>query len=259
MISIIVCSRRPAEWNVHENNVRQTAGCPNEYIKIDNTGNTYGLCSAYNKGLEYARGEICVFMHEDVFMLQYGWGAIIENKFRNDESLGLIGVAGTQYLFADKPGWVAAGRPFIHGKVTHQKGENCILTVYSWDNGDKEVVAVDGLFIAVRGSLFERIGFDDAIFDKFHFYDLDICMQVRKTHKCIVTDEIVLKHFSGGSFDSLWKMYGDRFCRKYSDILPVSCIDKVPDQSPERFESYDITARIPEEVRRLGLDTGAEK
>ncbi|MBD3346275.1 MAG: hypothetical protein GF401_14565 [Chitinivibrionales bacterium] len=253
MISCIVCSRKPPDWKDHESNVKETIGCSNEYIRIDNTCNKYNLCSAYNRGLEYAQGDICVFMHEDVFMLHPEWGKIIESKFAQDETLGCIGVAGTQYLFADKPGWVAAGRPFIHGKVTHQKGEQCVLTVYSWIDGDIEVVAVDGLFMAVRRSLFDEIRFDDVTFNQFHFYDLDICMQIRNTHKIIVTDAIVLKHFSGGSFDGVWKAYADKFLEKYREILPVSCVASVPEGPQKRFESYDITQRIPLQVRKIGM------
>jgi hypothetical protein len=47
-------------------------------------------------------------MHEDVFFMEGGWAQKLTEKF-SEESLGLIGVAGTQYLFADNPaGWPRA-------------------------------------------------------------------------------------------------------------------------------------------------------
>ena len=105
--------------------------------------------------------------------------------------------AGTQYLFAEPPAWVAPGRPFIRGRVVHEtdEGSRFYLTVFSWEQGDVDVVAVDGLFFAIRKSLFSHVPFDrEAVFDGFHFYDIDICMQVRRTHRIVVTPDISVKH-----------------------------------------------------------------
>jgi len=55
MISVIVCSRQASSWDLHRRNVEKTVGCDYEYIRIDNTNNTYNLCAAYNKGSEQAK------------------------------------------------------------------------------------------------------------------------------------------------------------------------------------------------------------
>lgn len=249
LISVIVCSRREPSFDLHERNVRKTVGNVGvEYIRIDNRDNYYGICEAYNEGVKRAKGKILVFMHEDVFFMEGGWGEKLIDKFR-DSSIGLVGVAGTEYLFADKPSWVTAGRPFIKGKVIHEldNGERYFLTVYSWDNSDAEVVAVDGLFFAIRKELFDRIKFDGENFDGFHFYDLDICMQVRKTHKCIVTNDIIVKHTSGGSFDGVWQKYAQRFVEKYKKELPASCTSAIPDLSKRvGFENFDLKGKVPQ-------------
>jgi hypothetical protein len=233
MISVIVCSRKPLAWDLHQRNVDKTIGCNYEYIRIDNVLNTYGICGAYNKGVEQAIGDIFVFVHEDVFFMEPGWGQTLINKFAADARLGLIGVAGTEYLFADHPAWIRAGRPYIRGRVIHElnNGQTYTLSVFSWDKADAEVVAVDGLFFAIRGTLFPAIRFDAAVFDKFHFYDLDICMQVHRTHKLIVTWDILLKHLSGGVLDATWINAGKKFLDKYKNELPSSCISVVPDLS----------------------------
>ena len=106
----------------------------------------------------------------------------------------------------------------MKGRVIHElnRGETVYLSVFSWDKEDAEVVAVDGLFFAVRRSLFHRIRFDDATFDGFHFYDLDLCMQIRKTHRLIVTWDLLVKHLSAGRCDDSWKEAGARFLKKYA-------------------------------------------
>lgn len=247
MISVIVSSKLGSPPGaLHERNVKKTASSAIDYVSIDNSDSHTGICGAYNEGVKKAKTDILVFMHEDVFFMEPAWDKVLERKFA-DSSIGLIGVAGTQYLFPDPPGWVVAGRPFIKGKVIHEtkNGADFNLTVFSWDKTDADVVAVDGLFFAIRRELFSKIRFDETTFDKFHFYDLDICMQVRATHRLIVTPDILLKHQSGGAFDSVWHTYAERFTAKYRTRLPATCTSEVPDRLKRvPFESFDLRGKI---------------
>jgi glycosyltransferase involved in cell wall biosynthesis len=247
MISVIVCSRQGSSSDaLHERNVKKTASGAIDYVLIDNSSGRSGICAAYNAGVEKAAGDILVFMHEDVFFMEPAWDKLLASKFA-DPGIGLVGVAGTQYLFPDPPGWVAAGRPFIKGKVVHEtnSGANFHLTVFSWDKTDSDVVAVDGLFFAIRKELFSRIRFDETTFDGFHFYDLDICMQIRATHRLIVTPDILIKHQSGGAFNAIWRDYAARFVNKYRAQLPATCTAGIPDLSNRvPFENFDLRGKI---------------
>jgi GT2 family glycosyltransferase len=249
MISLIVCSRLDPSETIHRRNAEKTAAGEIEYLRIDNREPRTGICAVYNRAVAMAHGDIIAFMHEDAFFMEKGWDAVLAKKF-SEPSIGLVGVAGTQYLFAEHPGWVAAGRPFIRGKVIHETSDarDFHLTVFSWDDRDSDVVAVDGLFFAIRRNLFDRIAFDETTFDGFHFYDLDICMQVRKTHRLIVTPDIIVKHRSGGSFNATWQKYGERFLQKYSTELPASCTaGEIPDLSKRvPFENFDLKGKVPQ-------------
>lgn len=246
MISVIVCSRQPESWDFHRRNVEKTIGCEYEYVRIDNAQNAYGICGAYNKGVEQAKGDLLVFVHEDCFFMEPGWGKVLYSKFSADNNLGLVGVAGSQYLFSTTPAWIAAGMPFIRGRVIHElnNGRMFVLTVFSWDKSDAQVVAVDGLFFAIPKALFATIRFDEETFPGFHFYDLDISMQVRRTHKLMVTWDIMLKHFSGGNMNAIWLDAGNKFLEKYKSELPASCAREIPDPlKHKRCESFDLTGR----------------
>ena len=213
MISVIVCSAKNSGWNKHMRHIESTIGFPYEYIRIDNTTHQHSLSSAYNQGVKSAKSDLLVFVHEDVFFLTPEWGAVLWRKFINPQ-IGIVGVAGSQLLLPDKPMWVSAGSPFIHGNILHHDGSRIILSVYSQEMMDTQVVAVDGLFMAVRKSLFHTIRFDEETFDGFHFYDLDICMQIRRTHSVIVTHDILVKHLSKGVFDKVWGRYGKKLDQK---------------------------------------------
>jgi GT2 family glycosyltransferase len=242
LLSVIVCSRHDPALTVHERNVAKTVGMEHEYVRIDNRAGDHGIGAAYNIGVRRSHGDIVVFVHDDVFFMEKDWGTVLAKKMSGDRSLGLIGVAGTQYLFADKMSWTAAGRPFLRGRVVHEldDGNVFIMTAFSLEKKDAEVVAVDGLFFAVRRELFDRIRFDETTFDRFHFYDLDISMQVGATHRLMVTWDILVKHLSGGKAGDEWRAAGKKFLMKYKDRLPASCIDKIPDPAKKPVLGIDI-------------------
>ncbi|CAN2045072.1 protein O-GlcNAc transferase [Candidatus Magnetomoraceae bacterium gMMP-1] len=261
MISIIVCSNQNPCSAAHRKNIEKTVGCEFEYIRINNSDNKFGICAAYNKGTEKASGDILVFVHDDVFFISSDWGKILQEKFSFDSSLGLVGLAGTQYLDKNNPFWPYAERPFIYGRVVHEKKDpdKSVLTIFSRDKRDTEVVAVDGLFLAIKKSLFNTIKFDEKTFDRFHFYDLDISMQVKKTHKVIVTCDILVKHLSGGSFKGVWKEYAKRFIKKYWNALPASCTEKsFCEKNLSHFEAFPLEEVFSSEdcnhIKNLGKE-----
>lgn len=261
MISIIVCSKHFEAISIHKKHIADTIGVAYEYIVIDNTDRVMGICAAYNKGVELAKGDVLVFLHEDLFFITNGWGEIFQSKLTSDNDIGLIGVAGTKYLFENNPSWVAAGRPYILGKVVHKLAKNNknLLTVFSDSNIDEEAVAVDGLCFAIKKSLFKSIQFDEKTFDSFHFYDLDICMQIGKLKKILVTSDILVKHLSGGSYDEKWKMYGIRFIEKYKNQLPASVIQQIPDINRRiPFDTFPLDKLVKPDtfkyIQQLGIE-----
>jgi hypothetical protein len=234
MISIIVLSKHPEGQSIQERNIAKTIGVPHEYLLIDGTSGV-STAAAYNYAVEHARGDYLVFIPDDVYFMKVNWGAILEHKFLNDKTIGCVGVAGTQYLFSDKPSLTAAGRPFIKGRfVHHLQNGDFFAVVFSNENGDFDVVACDGVFMAIQAPLMQTCRFDDETFDGHSFYDLDLCMQITQTHRIIVTTDILVKRRSQPVFDDIWQNYGQKFINKYSNHLPICCTDMIPD--PAHFQ-----------------------
>lgn len=224
MISCVICSRSAPAFDSVSANVALTIGnVPYEMIRIDNSTNAMGICQAYNLGVEKAQGDIVVFLHEDVYHLEAGWGRVLKEKFLQNAGLGLIGVAGAQVLRSSPLVWSSIGRPWMFGKVVHEldQGQRLFLTVFDEQNGDKEVSVVDGCWFAVRKQVFQMVHFDDKNFPGFHFYDLDICAQIRLGWSLIATTDIRIKHLSGGNFGEQWKTASQVFARKWKDHLPM--------------------------------------
>ena len=256
MISVIVCSALPPTWKLHEEHVKDTISTTRyilpdnyeeqfEYIRLDNhKGQFKSLCAAYNEGVKRARGDILVFMHEDTNFMETGWGKSLINIFK-DESIGAVGVCGTKKLLADNPDWAAAGNPYVQGQLIfpHQRYVDAgiaepaetplVLIEYSPKINERtNVLALDGVFIAIRRNLFDmaqgfdHIRWDDKTFDNYHFYDLDICMQILQKHRgrIVVTFDFTIIHY-GKPIDQkdmkVHERYGKRFLKKWKKRLPL--------------------------------------
>jgi len=248
MISVITCCRHPLPQSIQEKNIARTIGVPYEYLPIDGS-NHASNAALLNYGLSLAKGDIVVFMADDAYSMKYNWGAVLMQKFA-DPSIACVGVAGTQYLFSTTPSLTAAGRPFIKGRIVyHLQNGDFFAVVYSSGNGDFEVVACDGVFMAVRGAHLSHAWFDQDTFDGEHLSDTDLCMQLRKCGKIIVTTDIVIKKRSQIQFDKTWHEYSRRFMEKWSVELPATCTGNVPD--PQRIISsqcVDLRGKAPAET-----------
>jgi len=234
MITVIISARNPVPDSTLDRNIRKTigAGTPVELFMINNSKGDRGLASVYNYGAGQSHGDILVFMHDDAFFMTENWGQILESLFAHDPYLGVVGVAGTQYLCRDNSSWTAAGRPFVRGRIVHdlQNGD-FFATLFSPDKESAEVAVCSGVFFAVRRTLLTQFGFDEQTFDSFYFHDLDFCMQARRQWRIIVSGDILVKHRSTGTYNKAWNHYGQLFLNKWAVELPASCTNGVPDLS----------------------------
>lgn len=250
MISAILCSRSPSAFEHVRRNLLRTAGDVDlEVIRIDNSTNQLGICQAYNKGVEQAKGNYLVFLHEDVYHLEFGWGIRLLRKYQSEPLVGVVGVAGSQILFGEPPLWSWIGRPWLFGKVVHEldRGERFFMTVFSPDSGDREVVALDGCWFSARRSVFETVQFDEKTFPGFHFYDIDFCLQARQHWKVIATTDILVKHLSPGSFDESWQKASQDFRLKWSRDLPIAVAGiEIPRTRGADFFNVNLKGKIPQ-------------
>ena len=242
MLSVIVCSRQSSWWGLHEDHVARWVGAQHEYVRINNSDGRYNLCSAYNEGVDKSSGDILVFVHEDVSFVGKGWGQKLIDLFA-DETIGLVGVCGTQKLLADSYDWSKANVPYVKGQIYFPQAwyaaqpewvgkivptENGFIHIkYSQEEGNADVVAVDGLFMAIRASLFDKIAFDEETFNDFHFYDLDISMQINPLARLVVTKDIEVVHYSIPRYvNKTVDMYGKALLNKWADKLPIMVDEK---------------------------------
>ena len=198
MLSIIISSYQPHYYQALEKNIAETIGIPYEVIKVDNPGKI-GICEAYNHVAQKAQYDYLLFLYEDVLFETQNWGLIL-TQLLSKKSIGCVGLAGGDYVSTyPLPWWQNKERRFFHLNQILPNGSEQKLRILE----NKNVVFLDGVFIACRRNIFLETRFSDYL-QVFHGYDMDFSWRASQTHQNIVSHEITLTHFSAGHPNIEW-------------------------------------------------------
>lgn len=224
MISIIICSRKADIDEALKQNIAQTIGCEYELCVIDNSHNDYNIFTAYNEGVRRAKGDLLLFAHDDVVKYHtQNWGKNVEAHFAEDTRLGLVGVTGTHF-WPNCPSEWSCNMVHSGGCIQNVDGEVEVFNDTEFFPPGKtivEAVAVDGIWFCIRASLFNQIQFDYETFSGWHYYDMDICFQVREVgFKVGIASDIAIEHTSWGTWNNVWMEAANSFYRKWKNTLP---------------------------------------
>lgn len=245
MISIIICSAQPTISDSLSRNIKETIGeVEFEIIVVDNSKHLFGICHAYNIGIKQAKYPYLCFMHTDIVFHTTNWGNMaIEGLEHKD--VGMLGVQGCCYFDESTSYWCRSGFRKAH---IIQRKNNEYVRVHEEDVPcSNDVVALDGLWLFTRKSLFEHIRWDSKTFPYFHMYDHDICMQIiHAGQKLRILPDLWIEHQSWGNYDELFFSQVGAFHEKWDDKLPIATI---PIDT-----SIEVLARKAAltEIRRLG-------
>lgn len=233
MISCVICSTNAEMQEAVCANIAQHIGVPHEIIVIDNRENSYSICQAYNKGAGSARFDILCFLHEDLLFETNDWGKRLLEHFTAVKDPGLIGLAGATYKALAPSGWWAVTDNYLsyhykqsykHAQVaTRERKMNC--------ESVKEVICLDGVFLAVKKEVFNKFRFDESL-PHFHGYDLDLSLAVASEYKNYVVPDILINHLSEGSLDETWIRNMYFLFKKWNSKLP-KLISGEPDKKME--------------------------
>lgn len=265
MISIVVCSRDEADFQALQENMQASAGVPCEWIRIDNSRGEYSIFSAYNEGLRRSSGSYICFAHEDIRVLSPDWGKRCISYFQEHPELGLLGVLGSLYMPADAD-WRAfhnyrCGR-LIQRFATLEPSPRR----FSFHLGPKQeqhritpVAAIDGMWMVIPASLKDSVHFDEESFAPFDLYDTDLALQIHTAgYQVGIAGDILIEHFSTGSFSPSYFGSLQRCLDKWKDHLPVDC-RPVPssEDSSAAMENFK-KAKIAELSARARIEQGRD-
>jgi hypothetical protein len=225
MFSIIVCSIDTLNFEKFSNSLSLTIGEVDfELIRIDNRVLNVNIAEAYNKGIEKSKFPFLVFVHEDVIFHTQNWGKKLIEGFKNLK-VGLIGVAGSRIKTEIPSGWWNNLPEHLYMNIIqHCKNGERQQTHFGFEKENfSEVVVIDGVFMAARKTA--QIRFDKTL-KGFHNYDQSLSLLYRKYgYKVMVTNQILLEHFSEGNKNKEWVQSLRAFHSKYHTYFPQTVGD----------------------------------
>ncbi|MEO6524539.1 MAG: glycosyltransferase [Mucilaginibacter sp.] len=223
MISIIISSAKKELLEQVRKNVENTIGVAYEIIAYDNSDGAKGMCQIYNQGIRAAKYNVLCFMHEDIAIKTQNWGEAVVSTFTAREDIGLIGVAGSAYRPITPTSWNGIGSENYYTNLIQcykfTEGES----KHEYRNPDKvklaPVVCVDGVWFCTTKALASKYMFDES-FTGFHVYDIDFSLTIGQEKTVAVTFDVLLEHFSEGSYNEHWLKDTIKLQDKWFHILP---------------------------------------
>lgn len=216
-LSIVICSVDPRKQAfIQQHYAELLRDTPHEVILIPDARS---LAEGYNRGIQRSRGDIVVFSHDDIEIVNSDFAARLCHRM---DSCDVAGIAGTDRL--DRPAWHAMGWPHVHGLCAFQdnSGAPMTVTVYDLPGGSRRPIqALDGLFLAVNRRVLDSLRFDEETFTGFHLYDLDFTYGAFLKGFCLdVCDDLGIVHASAGNYAGReWPLYAAAFRQKYAGRL----------------------------------------
>ena len=169
--------------------------------------NKQGLAELYNSKIdEYSDVDYIVFAHDDISIEDVEVYQKVVKAIGDDSEYAICGVAGnSKCKVGEKNLWHLMGdRDSMSGAVAHYTGKDdteCSMTNFGVT--PKRVVMLDGVFLAINVKKVREAGvrFDESYPSKFHFYDIDFCLEANKAGLKMTTYPIWIVHKSHGLSD----------------------------------------------------------
>jgi len=167
-------------------------------------------------------------MHEDVELNTSNWGHHVIDAFRENERLGLLGIAGSSFKSYSPSGWDST---YMRDKINYsnlvQKYKYAAsrkddLLVNKSHNRTTPVAVIDGVWFCSKKEILSEWKFDQQLLRKFHGYDIDISLALGQRFEVAVTSEVLLTHFSEGNFNKEWIKEMLLLHEKWKPQLPVN-------------------------------------
>ncbi len=204
LISIIIPSKDNPEMLARcVHSIENHANVPHEIIIVDNGSNPenrrkvqqltdeinedgrciyiykrgpFNMPAFYNRGAQYANGEMLLFVHDDVVVQKTGWLSHLSEKAK----LPYVGAVGMKLLYPSSNIIQHAGIMSVEEGIVYklQYCRNDESYYFDFNKGVRNMLAMSGACLMVRTELFNEVGgFDEENFPAYGG-DIDFCLRI---------------------------------------------------------------------------------
>ncbi len=241
MITVVYCTKESKPQ--HREHIIKTSGIDKTIEVIEIINNGEGLTRPYNRGLQQAKYDIIVYMHNDVIIETDNWGKKILKHFEENPEYGILGLAGTTDIPESGKWW--EDRSKMVGIVNHKHEGKKWESKYSMSRGSElnDVVIVDGLFFAIHKDRIKNTFNEN--FTGFHFYEVDfVFSNYLKGVKVGVMFDVRVTHLSIGMTNEEWEKSRLQFAEIYKENLPQKLVPEFQIPEPQKTTNLKIPIRI---------------
>ena len=177
--------------------------------------NKEGLGKCYNEAINKFTNKkdyIFIFIHDDVTLNDVFYENILD-KYK--DRFDIMGIAGTKKFRIQSPViWNQYREDFV-GFVNQRLKNNDEYWSCSFGKSPNGAIIIDGLFMAIKGEVFERVKFDEQF--TFHHYDIDFCLTAYQSKYKIGVVPICITHDSVGDWKNskTWAENERKFLKKW--------------------------------------------
>lgn len=196
-----------------------------EIIPIINNNNQYSAAAALNFGIDAAKSDVLIFVHQDVRLL-FDWFDTLRELLDNiEEDWGILGSAGIslEYGRGDVGKWGGALHTDTVAVGSVWDTDEGVPNPPYWDGikGLTKVHCADECLLVMNRKTGLRF---DLGFTGFHFYGVDICLQSRSAAYPVYCAHLPIIHYGkySASFvgDQKYWVYLRRLHHKWRTRFP---------------------------------------
>ena len=185
------------------------------------------MFKGYKEGVDIlnpGKKEFVILCHDDIEILsdRNDFRDIIKDQLFNDK-VAFIGPAGTTYLGPDAVWWDKDRRQQgLHSGFVFQGNDTYTMTP-NYFGPCRNVVALDGLFLAARREILDEINLDKPkeFPNNWDFYDLYYTLSAYEKGYFNRTVPILIRHVSSGEMRDQWYQNRKAFQKMFR--LPIWC------------------------------------
>ncbi len=210
MISVICVYNNRATLDTYLLKSIKAQTIDHELILLDNRGGEFkSAAEALNSGGREAKGELLMFIHQDVFLPSGDWLKNVESRLNELSNLGIAGVAGAREMKR------CVVTNLKHGDPPRPAGNIQI------DRPEK-VQTLDECLILVPKSVFDELEFDEETCDDWHLYAVDYSLSARRQgYDVYVIPDCVYHRSPGESMSDGYYRVLNKVLKKHLDAYPV--------------------------------------
>lgn len=175
MVSIICCYNKPHEYQELLESLKKQ-NVVYEVIAVDNVDQGFtSAAAALNSGAQSAKGDVLVFLHQDIIFL-------------DSDSLSKLVTA-----------------------VSACENRACVVGVFGASHKQKGYVgefleqdSLDECCVAMTKKTWESFKFNASLCDGWHLYVVELCIRVRQAGGLVLSGNFDIRHLSTGNVDEAY-------------------------------------------------------